>query len=496
VYGHQTIVTKKLLHQFRVTFGEEGGSTVSLSALPRVTVLDAFTGGGGQNDRSTSQHRVGVMDTLTYASGVHVIKAGLNIPEWNRRGNNDFSNTRGTFTFSTLDDYAAGRPFSYVQQVGDGRLAFLEKNLGLFVQDQIQARSDLSMSLGLRYDWQNHSGDHNNFGPRVSFAYAPGGRRSTVIRGGAGVFYDRLEGGAVADFLRSADGRLIRYVVVDPGYPDPYSGVGTASMPPPSIVVLAPDAKMPYTVQYGVGVERQLRSTTTIAVNYVGSRGSSMFRSRDVNAPPPPFYTTRRDPAYGVVRQIESTARQHVDSIQVTLRGRVARVFDGSAQYVLGHAKNDTSGIAATPANNYDLASEWGPADFDQRHRFDLLGRVALGKVTNVGVALSLYSGRPYSLRTGRDDFNTGQANARPAGVTRNTLRGPGYASLDLRWSRDIPLSAKKEGPAANVGIDAFNVLNRVNYSSYVGTLTSPFFGQAIAAQPPRRVQLLLRFKF
>ena len=128
----------------------------------------------------------------------------------------------------------------------------------------------------------------------------------------------------------------------------------------------------------------------------------------------------------------------------------------------------------------------------------DLLGRVAVGKLTNLGVALSLYSGRPYSLRTGRDDFNTGQANARPAGVARNTLEGPGYADLDLRWSHDFvfPTAKQNKGPAATIGIDAFNVTNRVNYSSFVGNLSSPFFGHAVSAQPPRRVQLTFRFKF
>jgi hypothetical protein len=53
-----------------------------------------------------------------------------------------------------------------------------------------------------------------------------------------------------------------------------------------------------------------------------------------------------------------------------------------------------------------------------------------------------------------------------------------------------------EDAPAFSIGIDAFNVTNRVNYSGFVGTLTSPFYGQAIAAQPPRRVQLSAGFHF
>ena len=116
----------------------------------------------------------------------------------------------------------------------------------------------------------------------------------------------------------------------------------------------------------------------------------------------------------------------------------------------------------------------------------------------NIGVTLALYSGRPYSLTTGLDNFNTGVANARPPGVPRNSLEGPGYADLDLRWSYDVFLNPPKKvsGPTVTVGIDAFNVLNRVNDTSYIGTLTSPFFGRAIAAQPSRRLQFSARARF
>jgi len=113
-------------------------------------------------------------------------------------------------------------------------------------------------------------------------------------------------------------------------------------------------------------------------------------------------------------------------------------------------------------------------------------------------VAVSLLSGRPYSLRTGTDPFNTGQSNARPPGVSRNTLDGPGYASVDLKWTREFALTSKKgdDEPAWSIGVSAFNVLNHVNYVGSVGTLTSPFFGRPIAAQPPRRIQLSAQIHF
>ena len=178
------------------------------------------------------------------------------------------------------------------------------------------------------------------------------------------------------------------------------------------------------------------------------------------------------------------------------------------AQYTLGRAYNNvgsaaagagrTSGINNFPANNYDLSVEWSRTDFDQRHRFSLLGTVTPGKYFKLGSAVSLYSGQPYNETTGRDDNHDGLANDRPAGVRRNSLQGPGYADLDLRWSRDFFFAAarKDRGPAVTLGFDAFNVLNHVNYVSYIGNLSSPFFGKPIAAQPSRKLQVSFRFRF
>ena len=127
-----------------------------------------------------------------------------------------------------------------------------------------------------------------------------------------------------------------------------------------------------------------------------------------------------------------------------------------------------------------------------------MLGQFNGGSWLKFGVALSAGSGMPYSLRTGRDDFNTGQTNARPPGVVRNSLEGPGTASLDLKWARQFYFGSGsgEERPGLEVGVSAFNVTNRVNFNSPVGNLSSPFFGQSISAQPPRRMQLSANLMF
>jgi hypothetical protein len=86
----------------------------------------------------------------------------------------------------------------------------------------------------------------------------------------------------------------------------------------------------------------------------------------------------------------------------------------------------------------------------------------------------------------------------RPAGVTRNTGTGPNTIGLDVRWYREFRLepSKKDKSPSVTISADAFNALNRVNYQNYVGSLTSPFFGRAVATLPARRLQLGFRYQF
>ena len=498
-FSQQTVLSAKLLNSFRLLLGVERQTAESATRDRRIVVLDAFTGGGAQADYLRTEYHAQLMEMLSYSTGKHLIKGGINVPDLSRRGFDNNINSAGTFYFSSLVDYGQGRPFSFVQQQGNGHIVFLEKVIGLFAQDEYHPRKNLMLSFGLRYDWQNYFRDNNNFAPRFSFAFAPGNSQKTVLRGGAGIFYDRSGARPIQDILLFNGSRLRQYVLVNPAYPDPFPADGTITAQPASVTRLEPHNKIPYTVQYSFSLERQLHKSTTLALTYLGSRGVDQFRSRDINAPLPPSYAARPVASIGVLREIESAGRRVSDSLEVTLRGNFTRFFNGMAQYRLSSAHDNTSGITYFPPNTYDLSGEWARSDFDRRHRFELLGTINPGRLFNLGASLSLYSGQPYTLTTGLDQFRTGTANARPAGVPRNSLQGPAYADLDLRWSRDFSVrkgKKKDDGVKATVAVDAFNVLNEVNYSSFIGNLSSPFFGKAIAAQPSRRLQVSFRLKF
>jgi hypothetical protein len=493
-YTQQTIFGPMLVNQFQMLFGHEREPTTSRRSDPGIVVAGAFTGGGGQGDLLRTETHINLNENLSWLHGPHQVQAGFQLPDWSRRGFYDRQNFGGTFFFASLDAYQRDVPYAFTQQQGNGDLAFLEKQIGLYMKDDWQIRHDLSISYGLRYDWQNYFHDDNNVAPRVSLAYSIGGRKSDVLRAGVGVFNDRSGPVVIADVLHSQPGGLTRYVITDPSYPTAFASAVTA--PAPSIVRLATDVQIPQTIQFSVGIDHQLRKTTALSLTYTGARGYHLFRSRDVNAPAPPLYLARPDPAYGAIRQVESTGRQQSDSLSATLRGRVTRWFNGQMQYTLSRVDNDTSGIAAFPANDYDLSSEWSRADFDRRHRFVMLGRVTATHLFDVGVGLTLNSGTPYSEVLGQDVYNNGRGRARPVGVPRNSLESGGFSSFDVRASREISFGAGANRRVVTIGLDAFNLFNRTNYSTYVGTVGSPLFGLPVTAQAARQLQISTRVTF
>ena len=217
-----------------------------------------------------------------------------------------------------------------------------------------------------------------------------------------------------------------------------------------SIVMLAPDIRIPV---YDA-VRRGPRARRGQGHDGVGQlsrdpRGRTLFRSRGHQcAAAAAVSHASRSAHSGQVRQIESTGRQTAHSLQVLGARPSGACVSRDRRIHVCAAHNDTSGINALPANNYDLASEWGRAPFDQRHRLEALLQLkaAMGELRPQHLA----GVRPsYSLQTGRDDFHTGQTNARPAGVARNTLQGPGSAVIDLQWSQSSgprALGEKGEG--------------------------------------------------
>src|SRR5262249_30230755 len=161
---------------------------------------------------------------------------------------------------------------------------FTDYELSAHAQDEIRIRSNLSAMAGVRYDRQSLIEGDRNVSPRLSVAFAPIDQK-TVVRAGAGLFYDRLPDGAYRHSALFGGDRLIETFESDPPYQFPLPVVSMNQ--PPSVVRLAAGLGAPYLVDEGASVERALWRGTQVTVAFDWLRGTRLFRSRNVNAPLP-----------------------------------------------------------------------------------------------------------------------------------------------------------------------------------------------------------------
>ena len=493
-YRHQ--FSPRLINQLRFLLGHFDRPITSVNENPQIVVPGSFTGGGAQADSKRTEYHFDGTDVVSYVTGKHTLNFGIDVPDISRRGEDDFTNQAGTYTFGSLADFQAQQASAFFVQSGHGHLVFLEKVLSGFIEDNFRLRPNFAVSLGLRYYWQNYfHEDTNNFAPRFGFAYAPSKGSKIVFRGGAGVFFDRSGPRPIADLLHFDGIHLLRFILnnvqYNPGLTPDLAGV------PTSVVTLDPRARIPYTVQYSAGIERQITAKSTLSATYVGSRGIKLFRSVDANAPLPPLFGPRPNGNLGQEREIQSDGYQKNNALEITFRGKPATFLTGQVQYTFSKTDNNTTGITFFPGNSYNPNADWGRSDTDRRHKFDLMGSAEAGRYFILGMALSLYSGKPVNITTGSDDNHDGVVNDRPQGIPRNTLSGPSFINLDLSIAHDFLLSKSPEhGKKLTLSLNSFNVLNHPNYVTYIGVITSPSFRSPVQAQPARRFQFDAQFRF
>jgi len=519
------LITKRLVNELRFQARWQELGRRSASDAPAVLVLNAFNQGGAGITGARHTRDFEFADNLDFVYGKHAMRAGLLVETAHYRSDEN-RNANGTFTFASLADYGAARPTTYTQRMGDPLLEFNQNQVGLYWQDDFRVSKALSLNYGVRYEWQNNLDDHNSFAPRVGLAWAPFKNGKTTFRAGAGIFYDWMSAETFEQTLRVNGTRQRDLVINAPGFPDPFSG-GTQVGLPPGRIQLDPNIRLPYVEQASVGVQRQLSNFSQFFANYFYQRGVHQLRGHNVNAPL--SGVGRPDPTAGNITQVESTSNSTTHGLMVNWNiGNPMKGFLLGVNYFLSKTTNDSDGALSLPSNNFDLRADRGPASGDVRHRFFMILNTKLYAGLKLGAMFRASSAAPYNVTTGFDDNGDSVSNDRPAGVGRNGARGAGRWDVGTRLSWGFgfgkapeptaggrPRMVRINGndgdilgsipslPGANPKryrmeffAQAYNLFNHTNLLSFSGVETSPFFGQATAAEAGRRIESGMRFSF
>ncbi|MBA2306510.1 MAG: TonB-dependent receptor, partial [Acidobacteria bacterium] len=366
-----------------------------------VRVLDTFTLGGAQQAGGRETLDLEWATNVDWTRGTHAIRAGA-LLEAGRYTSDNRTNYLGTFTFTSMADYDARRPANYTQRLGNPLVEYSQVQAGLFLQDDWRARSNLTLSAGVRQEVQSHLDDRFNLSPRVGFTWSPFKNGKTTVRGGGGIFYDWLESETYEQVLRVDGTRQQDLVITNPGYPDPFSGGASQQVLPASRYALADGLVMPTRTMGNIGLSQQVSPKLGLNVSYSRTRGENRFRGRNLNAP---LNGTRPDPAVGNVTQVESTANMRGETFVAGMNFQVpAKRMMLFANYAWLKQESDADGAFSVPANNYDPGNEWGPAMGVPRH--SVSGMFSMPLFANMRLALNggMRSGTPYNITTGRDD--------------------------------------------------------------------------------------------
>ena len=518
-----------------------------------------------------AETRVQLADSLTWTTGGHQVKAGLDInilkndSVWNLffPARIVFPSVAAFQTFSPVVfwwPYLAGAP-SYpgispawnqavpADWVDDTQFSFDHSWYGFFAQDQWKPVSRLTLTYGLRYDFEKYPSryisqtDFNNVQPRAgaAFAYSPRG----VIRAGYGIFHDRLtssigqlfnatewsSGGSQANArllfptIAPIEGRFEQRTVGGPAArPAALAFLSTGQVPAAGTKGLADTLDgaidTPYSHQASVQISQDVGRGWAVSASYlfVGAR-DTLGHTGNLNAVQSgvlptgkPILGGRTYPEVGAIFVQTNTGQSSYHGGTFELQKRFSGGYSLHGSYTKSRSRTNVDSLAnlSDIPEALDPDAERGPSrqSVDDRFTLSMLAEVpstipVVGGV-KVGGLISLESGRHYNIFVGSDANADGNPNTdRPSMVGRNSYEGPGYASVDLRVGREFAVTARAR---VDVSVDFFNLFNRVNVKDVntvwggidINVPPAPQFGFGTPRDVfnPRQMQIGIKIKF
>src|SRR5882724_4326158 len=536
-FSDTQVVSPKVINEIRFRFVREENRGSALDFTPTINVNGAFVGGGNSSGTNDDiQDRYELQNYISIVHNSHFIKLGSRL-RVTKDVNVQDSGFNGGFTFGAqavnsqtlqpcapdpanpdpnciqhtgLQVYqavqqgiASGMTTAQIRaQTGLGPTQFsvvtgqpAAQNTfldwGLYAQDEWKIRPNISLSYGLCIETQNEISFNADIAPRIGIAWGidagKKGQPKTVLRAGWGMFYDRFGQSLLLQAQRLNGTTQQQFVVTNPDfYPNlPTPADLTASQNSPTIYQVDPNLKIPYTMQAGVTLERQLSKVANIALTYLNSRGVHTLLTRNINAPLGPTFDAT-DPAnrplgtLNNVYQYEGAGIFKQNQFIVNSSVRVGQKVSLFGYYTLNYANSDSSGSGSFPTNQFNVAQDYGRAGFDVRHRVFLGGSITMPMQFRLSPFVIASSGSPFNVTLGQDVNNDSIYNDRPtfaqfqsalanAALIRNAsfdcnepsadtlvpincATGPGRFSFNLRLSKTFGFGQKKESASAAGG--------------------------------------------
>lgn len=472
-------------------------------------------------------------ESLSWDSGRHAWKAGAQL-QWLRPKANVRHYRDGSFAFERDLPFSLANPdsYPYLFIMAEGPSILDRQSIWAgagFLQDRWHVAPDLTLNLGLRYDldasftvfndrirvdrgFERIRVDKDNVAPRIGFEWTPfGTQKRTMLRGGAGVFYDQnhtnLVGILLVQNLLVDRGVVLNANVptLNPAWPDialaeRYLAEALARNTVPDFSLLPsvpistssvdPNIETPGTFQVTGGIVHDFGGGFTASADYVYSRGFDQFISRDINTDPVTFQPI--NPSYVQIFSFGNGGYYSYRALQMQVGFVPSGRHHVKLAYTLAkNVGNTLTILSGAPATNpYDFSEDEGPTNNDIRNVLTINGSTTLPRGLRLSGILGYRSALPYSAVSPRQlDSDPWPDRPRP----RNSLRGDSHFSLDLRLAKVFAMGDRRSVLAF---VEAFNVTNAENVTGYNGFVSSPAFRQAFSADPKRRVQLGLRIDF
>jgi hypothetical protein len=475
-------------------------------------------------------------DSLSVQHGAHAIKVGVDFL-YNADTITFPRTIRGSYSFSSLTNFLNGvyNSSGYTQTFGVTQVYQTNPNVGFYAQDEYKVTPSLTLNLGIRYDLEflkTIATQTGNVSPRAGFAWTPFASRRMVVRGGYGLFYDRIPLRPLANALLSAGNTTtvsnlqqlsISLSPTQAGAPVFPGILGSLTIPAGVLFnfsTMDPTMKNAYSEQGSFEIEQQVGGNATLSVGYQHVRGLHLIVSVNQNVPSCTAVGTnngcRPNPAYGNDSQYSPLADSHYDGAHISFVQRPVKWGNYRVSYTYSKALDDVSEFFfSAPINNFNIWQDYSRSDDDQRSRLSFEGTIhsSLASATTpwerlshgfqLTTSLTAYSPLPFNITTGANTIQGTSARPTINGIFINRNAGEGFSILNLnvRLSRTFRIGERLHLQAL---AEMFNTLNHVNVATLNGvfgtgaypTNPSPTFKQITAVNDPRTMQLALRLEF